>query len=224
MLEVLAISQLAHWWRAGSGYDASGWVDVKGGKKFTPAATMPALQTIAAYNNKPALKFTDLNNGLQCPGIFVAGQAMGWLVVGRAGDGDNAALLGTNASSTADQLRQQYGSNGLSYNQLGSQSTTMTLTANNYGQGPLMLLGTNNPAIPQTRNIVRRSTGLVSDTSPTTQTVGIAGTELRMGWGSLAIDGGDVAEVMIFNTYIGDLADVIGKITNFVVNEYGWSA
>lgn len=234
-IQLVAEASLTNWWRADTGFDSLGWGCRKTGAVLVPERTaMPTLQPdLAEYNGKPSLLFTDASqlwdNGAN---LVPIGGDFTLVCVGRAGNNDNAFLLGGAASGEDRTMlihQSTAAASGTVQFAVGNDAgatTNFAVTADAeyyFAGGPNLLIGSHAPGEATARQSL--SVNNVDKTgSPTYSATPNAAYELHVGgvnvYGDVisgGISGGDIAEIMVFSSALHvrtDLRDLVKSYLN----------
>ncbi|WP_303758337.1 hypothetical protein [Sphingobium yanoikuyae] len=232
---LLENGNVLRWWRASQGYNADGWACWKtGAELIIERDAMPARQTLAAYNNKPALVFSAATQ-LYGAGLFPTDTPYSLVVVGRAGPNDNAFLAGaTKVGNTNKSMVWHTGATGDGRvgftheyaDNSGPQSLIATSANRFFTDGPMCIIGSHDASNVNKLGL-RIDGGSVfnglsspggtstPNTSPDLHVGGVNATGSAIGGG---MDGGDIAEILVLNTAL-HLNTALRDTVEAMVNE-----
>lgn len=234
-LALMAAPELLYWWRADTGFSAFGWDCRKTGNRLVAERSgLPTEQTLAAYNDKASLLFSDStqlwDNG---ENLMPVGGDMSMLAVGRAGVEDGAFLVG-GAKSGEDPCKlvhqSQVAANGAiraSFNDDGSTVGNHSVVAAAeyyYADGPNLIIGSHSPTGDTKQALTVNN--VTATGNPSLAGTANAASELHVGgvnvYGS-AISGGltgDLAEIMIWNAALHVRTDLRALVQGYVNARY----
>lgn len=236
-ITLLAYAGLKHWFRADTGVGTVDWKCRKTDTKLVKAAAgFPTLQpALAAYNGKPSLLFPSVASRLYKTGILPVGGNLSVVVVGRAGAADNANLIGNMSAGNTTYIQMQGGGAGGIFIQIGNAGGTSGNFTSGYprffADGPNIILGSHKKGVTDGEVMLRVNRGHFASTVTQANgelandnadfSIGAAGT---IGSPGGTMDGGDIAEVMIFDTALQDNLPMVAIIESYLGTRYGIAA
>lgn len=233
-------ANLIGWWDAEHGLEVTQLRDRKGDVKLVRvSSSMPTLQpALAAYNAKPSLLYPNASYGLNSGAQLVVPTAGAYslIVVGRAGAGDNAFLVGTGGANPTAIQHLSTGNFAFTTNIGGTSANAGSLTTypRVFADGPNIVIASHNPALGAGAGAlalrVNRGRGEIATTGHANGGtpngngvlhVGGVGTPLQ---GS--VDGGDIAAVLVCNVSLHDAANLALRnlIESVLGTKYGITA
>ena len=241
---IFAHPSLKHWFRAQEGFDTdSGWhcrlTDLPLVKSH---ANWPTRAVVAAYNDLPAIVIGNATQSLWDGGEDILPEdSFSVVVFGRVGPAENAFLWGNRGgnTSTISNLVMQFSSGGGILTQLYDRgSLTRTTTSSlatyprAYADGPNLVVSSYDA--PSGGLVTRINRGrFVSAVGAATVASGPANSEFHVGEAitgadiqSGAVDGGDVAEILIFYTALmhASNADLLASVEAYIGTRYDMAA
>lgn len=242
--ELTIFDACAQWWRADVALSDTAWRDRKGDTPLTMVnGATPVAAVVAAYNGKKAVQFptgagsliaTDIFPVVGSGGIVAGGGSYSIVVVGRAGPSpDNAFLLGGGAASSSAQLRVQHLASGeISFTPSGDTPYTNS-NIPSYprvaADGPNIIVASYDDPADVAK--IRINRGRFASATATTAAAGASNAQLTVnGTGPLGatgkIDGGEIAEIMIFRLPLLAVANagVLATVEAYLGTRYGIAA
>lgn len=236
-LRMFNSSSLQRWWRASSGFSPAGWECMKSGAVLTPAfaSKLPTKTELAAYNDNPALVFatgSTINGTLSAASVLEAGSSLTMVLVGRAGPSDSAFLLGDGLNSGGTYL-QHLSTGVVGMNISGQSGITVSGYPRVYADGINIFVASFDESLAQNQLRLNRGAGVWTSATGaittgvvnTRLTVGARGTPPSSG-GTVdgTVDGGDIAEVLIFNEALHVNTTLRDVVEAYLGTKYGIAA
>lgn len=240
-LSLYANPAIRHWWRASHGFSAAGWACLKTGALLVPERTgLPDRVELSAYGGRPALQFIGSADQLWDGGLnfMPSGTSLSMVMVGRAGAGDNAFMMGgVSPSGVSTFLTHQSteaagGNISVSVNATAPSPALSSMLSEAagiyYDDGPMLLIGSYD-ANAVTRVGLRANRGAVDVTSNPSLSIGAnAGIGMHVGGINIAgnaasgpIDGGDIAEIVIVDQALHTSVALRDQIETMLHDRYG---
>ncbi|RSC36190.1 hypothetical protein EGT36_01980 [Agrobacterium sp. FDAARGOS_525] len=199
---------------------------------------MPDLVELPAYNNQPAFFFADANDQLYDGGanLLPATSKLTLVMVGRAGPNDAAFPVGgTNTDGHSTFLMHQStgsGAMGFAFNAAAPAANAGGLISANSGRlnenGPNIIIGSYDSAAENKLGLRANRgslnlTGNASIPSPSNLATGlyVGGITVGTGIANGAIDGGEVAEIMVLDTALHTNTNLRDQIEAMMQERYG---
>ncbi|WP_438852492.1 hypothetical protein [Brevundimonas nasdae] len=225
----------AFWWRADAPVTVDGWADRKSGALLAPVAgTLPTTAASAAYNNQSVVNFPTGAACLVAANVLPIQADYSVVVVGRSGpDPDNSFLVGNGAAATNDQSRVTHTANGeISFTPSGASPFTES-NRPGYSRpanlGPNMILASYDASaalgqIRLNRGAFSGRTLIAVPNGSISSQFNVNGTGPTGGTGR--IDGGEIAEVIVFHTAILKAPELplCNAIEVYLGERYGFGA
>lgn len=230
------------WWRADSGFAADGWRCRKTGDAglLVPERDgMPTRSRMAAYGGRDALVFS-ASSQLWDDGknLFPTGGPFSLVVIGRAGPNDaaylaGAATVGSTAITMLTHQSQTAGNGRTSFtvNAAGAiAGNGLTSTSSRYyADGPMLMIGSHDPG-GTVKMALRNNGGTVDNITGSPSNAGAPNPHAQMHVGGVnafgsaisgALDGGDIAEIMLLNVALHVDTTLRTNIETLMLARYG---
>lgn len=235
--EIVAHPGLVGWWRADTGFVASGanagWTDRKTGIRLLPFRPpyMPTLATPGGYNGQAALLHADASlavgelydGGLN---LYPVGRSYTFVHVGRSPAGDVAIYGNGNALATASYLNHRVDDRLVNQHQNSFQAAILPVART----APKLVINSYDFATKDNLLRVNRGAQAASNLNVTPEVVGSQ--ELHIGAvGVTAAQSkpnrlGTIAEFMIWDVPLlnGSHAEILSKLEGYLGNRYAIAA
>jgi hypothetical protein len=225
---------LRNWWRADAGYSPGGWLCRRTGAVLAPHAASPERVTLAAYNNRPSLRFVAADD-LNCAGVHPTTGRYTFVVVGRPGPGDNAYLFGSAHATDYARLQIVGATTGaIAYRVHPSPNLSIGAGgATGYFEGgPYLFTISHAPDQGATGELTMRiNRGVLANTLMTTNATTLPpDNTLRVGAAGPVdapqgpINGGEIAEVLVFATALHLDTGLRDIVEAYLGRRYGFAA
>jgi hypothetical protein len=197
---------------------------------------VPTFQAaLEAYNSKPSLLIPGGNNRMRGVGLVPTDGPLSMVVVGRSGPDDNANIIGTESTVGAGTFIQQRGANagdGLFTFSVEGVNRATTSYARKFADGPNIVVASHVPRTSDGDMVLRinRGRGLRTVLADAALNVKNSSSNLSVGYSgpntaiSGILEGGDIAEILIFNFAIHTDPAYMALVEAYLGTRYGITA
>lgn len=231
--QIFENANVLRWFRADTGFDATGWRCRKTGDALVSTGDMPTRVRLPEYNDQPSLLFVG-GDDLSLVGGYPTGTSHSYVLVGRPGIGDNAFLVGNTSSVDGNTYLQHALGGGPTPPQFlvsaTSGGTVVVASAAVGNAAPnLYTCSQASDLLPNPQLSIRVNRGAIADAVRTTGAAATTTTDSVLRVGSTGpvgspsgpLEGGEIAELIILDTALHVETAARDVIESYLATRYG---